>query len=131
MPPTVKVVNIIPQALSSEKNHDSEPNLAVNPANPLQMAASAFTPNPAPTGQAPIFISVDGGDTWVMNAIVPSQRMTADITLRFGSSSGNLYAGIIPLPFTKFDALCNPIPALNILRTKNLLSPAKMSVLVT
>src|SRR5262245_2346359 len=61
----VMVVNIIPQSLSGETNQDSEPNLAVNPANPLQIAASAFTPNPAGTGNAPIFVSTDGGHTWI------------------------------------------------------------------
>lgn len=42
----IKVVNIIPRSLSGETNQDSEPNIAVNPANPLQIAASAFTPSP-------------------------------------------------------------------------------------
>jgi len=37
------IVNIIPNFLSGETNQDSEPSLAVNPANPLQIAASAFT----------------------------------------------------------------------------------------
>jgi len=50
----LRVVNMIPRSLSGETNQDSEPNLAVNPANVLQMAASAFTPNPAGAGNAPI-----------------------------------------------------------------------------
>ena len=37
---------MIPQSMSNETNQDSEPNLAVNPANPLQIAGSAFTPDP-------------------------------------------------------------------------------------
>ena len=41
----VTVVNMIPLAQSGETNQDSEPNLAVNPANPLQVAGSAFTMN--------------------------------------------------------------------------------------
>ena len=57
----VRVVNIIPESLSGESNQDSEPSLAVNPANPLQMVATAFTP--ALSGNAPIFVSVDGGNT--------------------------------------------------------------------
>jgi hypothetical protein len=122
------VVDMIPEALSSETDNDSEPNLAVNPANPLQMAASAFTR--ASSGAAPIFVSNDGGQTWLLNAIVPSDRMTADITLRFADRSNILYAGIIPLPFRQFDAAGNPIPSLNILRTNNFLGPAKMQVLV-
>ena len=123
----VLIVNMIPEALSFETNNDSEPNLAVNPANPLQMAASAFTP--ASSGAAPIFVSNDGGQTWLLNAIVPSDRMTADITLRFADRSNMLYAGIIPQPIQS-DAAGNPITFLNILRTNNFLGPAKMQVLV-
>lgn len=40
----VKVVNMIPERLSGELHQDSETNLAVNPANPHEMAASAFIP---------------------------------------------------------------------------------------
>ena len=126
--PGILIVNMIPEAFSFETNNDSEPNLAVNPVNPLQMAASAFTP--ASSGTAPIFVSSDGGQTWLLNAIVPSDRMTADITLRFADRSNMLYAGIIPQPFKQFDADGNPIPSLNILRTNNFLGPAKMQILV-
>ena len=44
--PKVLLVNIIPRSLSGETNQDSEPTLAVNPANPLHIVASAFTPDP-------------------------------------------------------------------------------------
>src|SRR5579859_5673947 len=123
----ITVVNMIPEALSFETNNDSEPNLAVNPANPLQMAASAFTP--AASGAAPIFVSTDGGQTWLMNAIVPSDRMTADITLRFAHTSNMLYAGTIPTPLGK-DPQGNIVTRLNILSTDNFLGPTKMKVLV-
>src|SRR5215471_3469231 len=118
----VRVVNIIPESLSGESNQDSEPSLAVNPANPLQMAASAFTP--ALSGNAPIFVSVDGGNSWLLNAIVPSDRMTADITVSFVGKSTTLYAGIIPQP------IIDNTPGLNILRTDNFLGPTKMKILV-
>jgi hypothetical protein len=124
MPANVTVVNMIPQSLSGETNPDSEPNLAVNPANPQQIVASAFTPNPAGSGDAPIFVSTDGGNTWSLQAIVPSDGMTADITVRFGSASNNLYAGIIRTPIVQDS------PRLNILRTNDVLSGAEMSVLV-
>jgi hypothetical protein len=119
----VLVVNIIPNSLSGETNNDSEPNLAVNPNNTNQMAASAFTPNPMGAGDAPIFVSSDGGNTWVLNAIVPSEVITADITLRFGGGTNNLYAGIIPQP------VVDDTPSLNILRTKNFLDATPMAVL--
>jgi hypothetical protein len=123
----VTVVNMIPQSLSGETNQDSEPNLAVNPANPAQIAASAFTPNPAGLGNAPIFVSTDTGNTWVLNAIVPSDRMTADISLGFGRTSGKLYAGIIrtPIEFVNGQAT----PRLNILRANSFTGPTPMTVL--
>ena len=124
MPANITIVNIIPQSLSGESNQDSEPNLAVNAANPQQIAASAFTPNPAGAGDAPIFISTDGGNTWSLQAIVPSDQMTADITLRFSGATNNLYAGIIRTPIVQ-DA-----PRLNILRTNDILSGSEMTVLV-
>jgi len=121
--PAIAIVNIIPNSLSGETNQDSEPNLAVSPANPLLIAASAFTPNPAGAGDAPIFVSTDGGNTWSLQAIVPSDQMTADITLRFGGNNA-LYAGIIRTPIVQ-DA-----PRLNILRTADVLSGSEMEVLV-
>jgi hypothetical protein len=93
----ITVVNMIPQSLSGETNQDSEPNLAVNPANPMQIAASAFTPNPMGGALAPIYISTDGGLTWTLNNIVPSAGGigTGDITSRFGGTSNRLYTGIL------------------------------------
>jgi len=123
MPANLTLVNIIPQSLSGETNFDSEPNLAVDPANPSLICASAFTPNPAGSGDAPIYVSSDGGNTWSLQAIVPSDQMTADITLRFSANS-NLYAGIIRTPIQ------NDAPRLNILRSTNVLSGVEMTVLV-
>lgn len=119
----VTVVNMIPQSLSDETRQDSEPNLAVNPANPLQIAGSAFTVNPGGvTTTAPIFVSSDGGNTWVINNIVPSANgSTGDITLRFGGTSNILYAGIL-----RGGAGLR----LNILRTDNFVGATAMTVLV-
>ena len=65
----VKVVDLIPASLSGETNQDSEPFLAIQTANPQVMVASAFTPNPVSnTGNAPVYVSQDGGNTWVLNA---------------------------------------------------------------
>lgn len=122
----VQVVNMIPNSLSGETSQDSEPSLAVNPANPLQMAATAFTPDPLSGPLAPIYTTTDGGKSWALNLIVPGAGSgigvyipTADITLRFGGKSNVLYAGIL-----RADTL-----ALNVLRTSNYLSPTTMSVL--
>jgi hypothetical protein len=91
----IKVVNMIPKALSGETDQDSEPSLAVNPINPQQIVATAFTPNPSGGTLAPIFISSNGGQTWTLNAIVPGATQdypTNDITTAFGGSSNVLYA---------------------------------------
>jgi hypothetical protein len=39
----VSIVNMIPRSLSGESNQDYDTNITVNPANPLQIAASAFS----------------------------------------------------------------------------------------
>jgi hypothetical protein len=121
----ITVVNIIPNFLSGETNQDSEPNIAVNPANPKEIALSAFTPDPMGGSNAPIFISTDGGSSWTLNSIVPSQAGssigTRDITPGFAGRGGNFYAGILRDP---------GYLRLNVLRTSNFTSPTTMSVLV-
>jgi hypothetical protein len=98
----IKLINIVPQSNSYEENQDSEPNLSVNPRNPAQIVASAFTPGPFQTdatfcqqGMSPIYISVNSGQSWALNCILPTFPSTFDITVRFGPVSGNLYAGIL------------------------------------
>src|SRR5215217_7697921 len=128
----IQVVNMIPKSLSNESEQDSEPHLAVNPTNPQEIAASAFTPNPL-GGNAPIYVSTNGGLTWRLNAIVPSAVITGDITTaapgrRSDDNNGNdddkgrrLYAGILKRPgFLLFNAL----------RTNDFLSPTVMTVLL-
>lgn len=120
----VRVVNMMPKAQSGETNQDSEPNIAVNPADPLRIAGSAFTPDPMGGTNAPIYVSIDGGNTWFMNLIVPggnSLSGTGDITIRFGGTSGILYTGIL-----RGDSFLR----LNILRTADFTSPAPMVILV-
>ena len=123
----VSVVNMIPKSLSGEEQQDSEPTIAVNPANPMQIAGSAFTPDPAGGDRAPIYVSLDGGASWTLNSIVPSTAndgsMTADITVAFGNASNILYAGIIRFPFP------GDKTRLNILRTTNFQATNMMTVL--
>jgi hypothetical protein len=116
----VKVVNMTPHALSGEDNMDSEPSIAVNPSNPLEMAASAFTPDPMSSGSGPLYISTDGGDTWSLNVILPGGNLTNDITLRFASHSNTLYAGILRAGTMD----------LNVLRKTNFIAPGLMTVLL-
>lgn len=116
------VVNMIPNVFSGEINQDSEPNLAIDPADPRRIAGSAFTPDPLGGANAPIFVSVDAGLTWTLNNIVPSLagQATGDITLAFGHQ-GRLYTGILRRPGGL---------RLNILRTTNFTAPTVMDVLV-
>lgn len=121
-PAQVRVVNMIPNAQSNETFQDSEPNLTVNPVNPLQIAGSAFTLDPMGGPTAPIFVSTNGGTTWTLNSIVPSANgMTGDISLRFGGTSGILYTGTL----RGGSGL-----RLNILRTANFAGAGLMNVLV-
>ncbi|HSS52382.1 MAG TPA: hypothetical protein VLX28_25850 [Thermoanaerobaculia bacterium] len=103
--PQVQVVNMIPNSLSGETNRDSEPNVAVNPANPSQIAATAFTPDPLNSGNGPIFVSTDGGLTWALNVVLPGGNRTVDVTLRFGGTSNILYAGILRMDNSHMDLL--------------------------
>jgi hypothetical protein len=119
---------MIPNDQSDEANDDSEPTLAVDAANALRMAGTAFTPNPNGGSNGPIYLSTDGGITWKLNAIVPSQTGstsgTGDITVRFGSSSSVLYGGILRLPDSIF------APRMNILRAPNFAAANPMDILV-
>jgi len=120
----VKIVNLIPNTRSGETQQDSEPNLAVNPSNTSQIAGSAFTPDPLGGPNAPIYVSTDAGNTWVLNSILPGNSTltgTGDVTLRFGGTSNNLYAG---------DLRGGAGLRLNILRTASFTAPGAMTVLV-
>ncbi len=99
-PAHAKVVDLIPTSLSGETNQDSEPFLAVQADNPQVMVASAFTPNPiSSAGNAPVYVSEDAGNTWVLSAITPVQRMTCDITHAMSTGEnhprGDLHAGTL------------------------------------
>jgi len=89
------VVNMMPNLLSGESNQDSEPNLAVNPANPLEMAATAFTPSPnVGSKNSPVYYSNDGGNTWSLKDLIAGTPVR-DQTLRFATEGGELYAGVL------------------------------------
>ena len=95
MSDVITLVNIIPNLSSGETNQDSEPNLAVNPANPLEIAATAFTPSPnVGSKKSPVFFSADGGLTWSLKDLIAGTPVR-DQTLRFATQSGILYAGVL------------------------------------
>jgi hypothetical protein len=93
----IRVVDIIPPSLSGETGQDSEPNIAVDPTNVDNIAASAFTWEPLGGNKAPIFTSVDGGNTWSCRPCLPINQITSDVTLRFGAS-GQLYVTALGCP---------------------------------
>jgi hypothetical protein len=103
-------VDIIPQSLSAESNQDSEPHLTVNPSNPNEIVATAFTPDPGGSANAPIFVSTDGGRSWILNVIVPSAAGSAthDITTGFSGTGNSLYAGILRAPSSDLELLGTP-----------------------
>lgn len=92
------VVNMIPNSLSNETGQDSEGNLAVDPAHLMRIAGTAFTTDPSgPANTAPIYVSTDGGFHWTLNPILPSPGQTNDSSIRFSSTDGVLYSGILTL----------------------------------
>ena len=116
----ISVVNMIPRALSDETAQDSEPSIAVNPEDPRQMVGSAFTPDPFGGPRAPIYVSSDGGRTWILHSTVPGGPRTADISVAFATEGGALYVG----------TLNGQTKNLNVLRTADALSPATMTTLL-
>src|SRR5215471_4013142 len=64
VPPSVMVVDIIPEEMSGETDANIEPDLAVNPSNPdnpSQMAAFASFSDPIGGNVSWILVSTDGG----------------------------------------------------------------------
>jgi len=120
---TLFLINMVPNSLSGESEQDSEPMLAVDPNNPLQIVGTAFTPNPMGGTVAPVYVSVDGGKSWTLNPIVPADgEVTGDITVTFGPRSSALYAGILKMPTGSGTTL-------RILRSKDATSATPMDVL--
>ncbi|MCG0063815.1 MULTISPECIES: hypothetical protein [Streptomyces] len=127
--PTLTIVNITPVALSGDRTQDAEPSLAVNPQHPEEIVATAFTPDPMGGPLAPVYVSTDGGNTWVMRSIVPggtAQLGTGDISVGFGSEGGALYAGIL-----NAEASLRDILRMQILRSPDIASAAPMELLVS
>jgi hypothetical protein len=123
----IHIVNIIPASLSGESRQDSEPNIAVNPADTSHIVATAFTPDPMGGPNAPIYVSSDGGSTWALRSVVPGNGVfgTGDITTAFAASGNMLYAGI--LSGSTGDMQILGTPDFNSTATMSLLAPARAS----
>ena len=60
----VRQVNIATDATDTLNSGDTEPSIAVNPLNPLEIVVVAFSGNWTSTTSAPVWKSSDGGLTW-------------------------------------------------------------------
>jgi hypothetical protein len=86
IPPPPTLVDVIPRALSGETDQNSEPNIAVNPANRNQAAIGAF----ADAATNPYFSTQNGGVTWTNF----QNLVHGDETVAW-TPSGNLYASLL------------------------------------
>jgi hypothetical protein len=87
----VKVVNVIPNSMSSETDQNSEPSIAVNPANPADIVVSAFSNavTNSPPGLSPYFTSFNGGTTFT---VFPQDNLQQpDTTLAWSPTPGNAF----------------------------------------
>ena len=60
----LRIVDIIPATDSGETDQNSEPSIAVNPVDPMQMFAGTFGTLGSGLNPNPFFVSTDGGTTW-------------------------------------------------------------------
>ncbi len=58
------IIDIIPVADSAETDQNSEPSLAVDPLDPTQIIAGAFSSFVGPDIITPFFLTTNGGTTW-------------------------------------------------------------------
>jgi hypothetical protein len=93
----MKIVDVIPVAMSGESRQDVGGSIAVNPNNPNEIVIATLTADPNGGPNAPVFVSTDGGDTWSVKSIVPGNGPTGTygITVKYAGTSNELYAGIV------------------------------------
>jgi hypothetical protein len=106
----LRVVNVVPASLSNETNGDTEPSIAVDAANPQRIAIIAFTPDPASSGSAPIFLSTDGGVNWTTMVCLPGGNTTFDSSIRFAGHEGTFYAAILRADSVNLSILRSAFP---------------------
>jgi hypothetical protein len=118
----IHIVNMTPNSLSGDSGQNSEPNLAVNPENPMDMVGTAFTAAPLGGSFAPIYVSTDGGSSWSLRTVVPGNGSfgTDDISVGFATTGGMLYAG----------TLNGQTVHMQLLRASSFTSTSPMTVLV-
>jgi hypothetical protein len=94
---TFKVVNMIPHRLGAETLHNAEPDLSAHPTQNGVIVGSAFASGGdwcPPGKRAPIFATVDDGNSWNLACIIPRSAINhwpQDMTLKF-SRTGDMLA---------------------------------------
>jgi hypothetical protein len=82
---------------------DTEPSIAVNPANPLEIAVVSFSEGWGPGDMAPVWRSNDGGVTWTKAFQLPQPNPSSfapgDQKIAF-DASGNLYVAELAFGMT-------------------------------
>jgi len=93
----VFLVNIIPFEHSDEAGQDSEPFLAVHPDQQLIVCAAylfSSTDRESSSQNSPLYLSADGGRSWVRTSIVPA-RTIHNQSYCFSGSGNKLYGAIM------------------------------------
>jgi hypothetical protein len=62
---TARIVDIATDTWDPSDLSDTEPSIAVNPANPLEIAVVSFSEGWGPSDMGPVWRSTDGGATWI------------------------------------------------------------------
>lgn len=119
----VRQVNIATDATDPANSADTEPSIAVNPTNPLDIAVVAFSGNWSATTAAPVWRSSDGGLTWRRVAQIPQpvagsngpgdQKLAFDNAGRLhvaelGVNTGGVLADFVYRQTGAVDALLTP-----------------------
>ena len=88
------LVDVATNATDPSNLSDTEPSIAVNPANPLEIVIVTFSEGWGPGLPAPIWRSVDGGTTWTKLFVLPQPDPASggpgDQKLAF-NAGGNLH----------------------------------------
>jgi hypothetical protein len=95
----VKVVNMIPRAMSSEDRNDNEPSVSADPADSNRQVAAWLGHRAFCWTTEPVFVSSDFGDTWKTRCSIPEDDRAdsprvLDHTVAY-SGSHRVYSGII------------------------------------
>jgi hypothetical protein len=91
---TATIVDIATNATDPSNLADTEPSIAVNPANPLEIAVVTFSEGWGPGNMGPVWRSADGGVTWTKQRQLPQPNPSSggpgDQKIAF-DATGKLY----------------------------------------